>query len=388
MLSRPTRALFLWLVLWAVPSAVVAQDAEPTTFWKRIKEKGLYERLWEATRIYENEDNRVIQSLGVVGRYHGQSWSVHAAQGKASGWENRRMFIGLESVLFRDFTVQAQVQISEDFTPVYDGLYQAFVKWSPNESASVSAGRLDFLFGGFERTISSNRIATFERGLLTEQLAPGEVVGAASMVKVAGFTFRAGAFSGSIDREFTSFDAGIGAAAGVEHPLPLFFTSGNLHLNYVFNDGHTANNALSPYDHILAVWHEGRSGRFRMGLDLLAGHGIADTASVLGVTVLPTLEIGKHLLRKADALQAVLRLQYAASDGDGGLYLQSRYQQEVVPAGVGDRYQAVYAGLNYFIFEDRFKLMSGAEYSRMHSRALGHARFDGWTYLGGIRVFF
>ena len=113
--------------------------------WKRIQEKGLYERLWEATRLYENEDNPVIQAFSIIGRYHGQYWSVDADQGSADGWENRRFYAGAEAVLFHNFTVQAQIKISEDFDPFYDGLYQAFVKWSPGEAFSLAAGRMDFL---------------------------------------------------------------------------------------------------------------------------------------------------------------------------------------------------------------------------------------------------
>jgi len=54
-----------------VAFTAVALDVEPTVFWKRIEEKGIYERLWEASRLYENEDNAVIQALSLVGRYQG-----------------------------------------------------------------------------------------------------------------------------------------------------------------------------------------------------------------------------------------------------------------------------------------------------------------------------
>jgi len=116
-----------WL-LFVVAFHAAAQDVEPTTFWKRIQDKGLYERLWEATRLYENEDNPVIQAFSIIGRYNGQYWSVNADQGNADGWENRRIYLGAEAVLYHKFTVQAQIKISEDFDPFYDGLFQAFVK--------------------------------------------------------------------------------------------------------------------------------------------------------------------------------------------------------------------------------------------------------------------
>jgi phosphate-selective porin OprO/OprP len=377
----------VWLLL-VVAFQAAAQDVEPVTFWKRSQEKGLYERLWEVTRLYENETNPVIQAFSIIGRYNGQYWAVNADQGNADGWENRRIYLGAEAILFRDFTLQAQVKLSEDLDPIYDGLYQAFVKWSPDEAFSLSAGRVDFSFAGLERTLSSTKIATFERGLLVNQLLPAEVVGTVAQGKVGDFFYRAGAFSGSIDQEFTDFAGGFGAVAGVGYELPLFCAEGRLHLDYLYNNGNPANNAFRPYDHVVSLWHQGQSGPFGLGVDVTAGHGIEGRTSVLGVTVLPTYVFWKDLVRKGDALQAVLRYQYAVSDGDNGLQLQSRYEQEVVPGGVGNAYHAVYAGINYLIYRDRFKLMNGVEYSVMKDSALGHDSFNGWTFFSGVRVYF
>jgi len=382
------RVLALWVMLSVVPFPVVGQDIERTTFWKRIREKSLYERIWEAARLYENEDNPVIQALSIVGRYQGQYWNVNAKQGNAEGWENRRFYVGAETVLFHDFTVQAQMKFSEDFDPIYDGLFQAFVKWSRGEAFSLSAGRVDFSYAGLERSISSTRIVTFERGQLSNQLWPGEVVGAVAQGRSGDFFYRGGVFSGSIDQEFTTFAGGVGAVAGVGYELPLFYTNGSLHLGYLYNDGNPANNAFKPYDHILSLWHQGQTGRFGVGVDLTAGHGIEGRKPVLGVTLLPTCVLWKDLLRKGDALQVALRYQYAVSDGQNGLQLQQRYEQEVVPGGTGNAYQAVYAGINYLIYGNRLKLMIGAEYSVMKDSAEDGESYRGWTYLAGVRVYF
>jgi phosphate-selective porin OprO/OprP len=145
---------------------------------------------------------------------------------------------------------------------------------------------------------------------------------------------------------------------------------------------------LQPYDHILSLWHQGQAGPFGLGVELVGGHGIEGHKSVLGVTVLPTYALGKNLLRKGDALEAALRYQYAISDGDNGLKLQKRYEQEVVPRGLGNAYHAVYLGLNYLIFGDRLKLMNGLEYSLMKNSALGHDSFNGWTFMTGVRLYF
>lgn len=65
------------LLLFVISLPAVAQEIEPT-------------------RLHENEDNAVIQALSVAGRYKGQYWSVNADQGSRAGWENRRMFLGVE----------------------------------------------------------------------------------------------------------------------------------------------------------------------------------------------------------------------------------------------------------------------------------------------------
>jgi hypothetical protein len=159
----------LWIlsfvvVLLAPPAR--AQDREPTTFWHHIKERGIYERIWEKLTLYENEENAALQAFSIVGRYHGQYWAVTAGNESPDGWENRRIYVGAEAQLYRQLVVHGQIAISQDFSPFYDGLYQAFLEWSPRETFSLSVGRLDFLFAGLERSISSNRIVTFERGQL------------------------------------------------------------------------------------------------------------------------------------------------------------------------------------------------------------------------------
>lgn len=388
MRPRIGRHISAGLLLSVIVLPAVAQDLEPTTFWKRIEDKGIYERIWEATRLYENEDNPVLEALSIIGRYQGQYWSVNADQGNAAGWENRRFFAGAEAVLFHDFTVQVQMKFSENFDPIYDGLFQAFVKWSPVEAFSLSAGRLDFNFAGLERTVSSTKIVTFERGQLSNQLWPGEVVGVVAQGQSGAFFYRAGVFSGSVGEEFTTFAGGFGAVAGVGYALPLFYQEGSLHLDYLYNNGNPSNNAFEPYNHVLSLWHQGQSGPFGLGVDLTAGNGIEGNKSVLGVTVLPTYVFWKDIVRKDDALEAVLRYQYAVSDGDNGLQLQQRYEQEVLPGGLGHAYHAIYAGINYLIFGDRFKLMTGAEYSVMKNSAVNGDTYNGWTYLAGVRLYF
>ena len=252
----------------------------------------------------------------------------------------------------------------------------------------MSAGRLDFLFAGLERTISSTRIITFERSLLANQLLPREVVGAVAQGTSGSLTWRAGVLSGSIGTELTDFSGGYGAVAGLGYELPLFFHEGSIHLDYLYNNGNPGNNALEPYDHILSLWHQGKTGPFSMGVEFISAHGIEDNNMLFGLTLMPAYMLGKNVILKGDALEAVLRYQYSTCNGANGLQLQQRYEQKLVSGGQGDNYNAVYGGLNWLLYENRLKLMTGVEYSVMTDNAEDGGNFKGLTYLTGIRLYY
>jgi hypothetical protein len=379
-------------ILWAAAvlcaaagnvSAQVAANAAATT-----PEKDIREKIWDLPKLYESDDNEILQSFSIIGRYHGQYWAVDANQGNADGWENRRFYLGAEAELFHHFKAQFQVKANEDFDPFYEGIYQAFVKWTPNDSFSLSAGRLDYLYSGLERSVSSTRIITFERGLLVNQLMPQEVVGILADAKQGKFSYRAGLFSGSIEDELTHFDGGFGAVLGVGYELPLFYQKGSLHLDYLYNNGNDGNNAFRPYDHVVSLWHQGYSGPFGLGVDLTYGNGLHGRPAVFGLTLLPSYTFAKNVLCKGDAFQLVLRYQFATSDEDNGLLLQSRYEREVSLGRNADQYNAFYAGINYLLYGDRFKLMTGVEYATAHDAANDGGEYDGWTYFAGVRLFF
>jgi hypothetical protein len=73
-----------------------------------------------------------------------------------------------------------------------------------------------------------------------------------------------------------------------------------------------------------------------------------------------------------DRLQLVCRYEYAHSEEDQGLQLTSRYIRARhddplvnVNNGRGDRYNAWYLGLNYYLCGDNAKIMGGILYEDM-----------------------
>jgi phosphate-selective porin OprO/OprP len=108
---------------------------------------------------------------------------------------------------------------------------------------------------------------------------------------------------------------------------------------------------------------------------------------VFGLTIEPTWMLLNHVFAKNDPLQIAVRYQYASSSEDNGLTLQRRYEQKVT-LGEGDHYQALYAGLNYYLYGQKLKLMMGGEYAQMKDDADDGGEYSGWTWFGAIRLYF
>jgi phosphate-selective porin OprO/OprP len=348
----------------------------------------IYDRIWAAPVLYENPDHTGIQSFSLIGRYHGQYWSVDADQGDAADWENRRKIVGFSSKWFSNFTLQAQMYLQTDGGSLYGGLYEGFIKWSaPNADFAVSFGRHDYLFTGFERSTSSKKIHSIERGLLVNQIMPAEVVGALVQGKQGRFSYHAGWFSRSIKEEFDDFNSGSATVIGAAYDLALLYEKGSLHLDYLHNPGQSNGDAFRPYRHIVSLWHRGERGRLEMGVDLTVAQPKETGGHILGLTIEPTWLLVNELFGNNDPLRLVMRYQYANSSRDNGLLLQRRYEQKVTQ-GEGDDYQALYTGLNYFLYGHKLKLMAGGEYARMKDDADDGGKYRGWTWFGAIRLYF
>ncbi|MBW2659336.1 MAG: hypothetical protein JRC87_07065 [Deltaproteobacteria bacterium] len=366
----------------------------------KITEKGkapsLFETIWNSPKLYKNKDNPYIQDFSLIGRYHGQYWVSDSDGNRENDWENRRFYFGFNARLFRQFTVELQMNANENFDPFYKNLYDAFIKWQPPETKfEISVGRLDYVYTGMERSTSSKKIATMERALLVNQIMPGEVVGVYSKGKEGDLSYQAGLFSGSIEDEFTQFDGGFGALIGVAYTAPLFYKSGTLHLDYLYNDGDPANNAFKPYENILTLWHRGQSGPAAMGIDLTFADGTDGISDLFGLTLLPTYDFAHNIFISNDMLQLALRYHFASSSDDHGINLAKRYEQEVA-TGEGDSYNSFYAGLNYYLYGNKMKLMAGLEYWDMDNIGDGSSTdssevktsANGWTFISGIRLYF
>jgi hypothetical protein len=383
-------------------AACCAGSFYPMSLWadqgttQEQQSPAVFDSIWSLSELYKNNENSYIQKFDLVGRYHGQYWIADSEGNYDNDWENRRMYVGFNTRFFHNFTIEVQISITDDFDPFYNALYDAFLQWEDDAGDfAISIGRLDYVYTGLERTGSSKKIKTMERALLVNQVMPGEVVGIYLKDKKGTFSYQAGLFCGSIEDEFTSFEGGFSALLGIGYELPLFYDKGVLHLDYLYNNGHEDNNAFKLYGNIVSLWHEGHRGPLEIGIDLTAAGGVDEQSNVFGLTLLPAYDLFQNLILGGDKLQLALRYHYASSSDDYGLQFNKRYEQPVT-SGKGDSYNSYYVGLNYYLYQQKLKLMSGIEYFNMGGVADddevntldGDRSVDGWNFISGVRLYF
>ena len=376
-----------YMVCFLYPTSLLAESET-----QQEQSPALFDSIWNASTLYNDKNNPYVQSFSLVGRYHGQYWVADAGENKDEDWENRRMYLGFNGKLFQQFTLEVQVSLNDDFNPAYKGLYDAFIKWETLEKDfSISGGRLDYVYTGLERSTSSKKIKTMERALLVNLVMPGEVIGLYAKGKKGDLSYQAGIFSGSIKDEFTDFEGGFGTLLGLSYKAPLFYDKGTLHLDYLYNDGDPDNNAFKDYEHILSIWHQGKIGPLEIDTDFTTASGIEDQSDIFGFTVLPSYDFAQNLLIPGDKLQLALRYHYASSSDDFGLKFNKRYEQKVV-SGEGGSYNSYYIGLNYYIYQQKLKIMTGFEYFDMSDVVMDETTntedVTGWNFISGVRLYF
>jgi phosphate-selective porin OprO and OprP len=362
-----------------------SSGGEPPTAEKKAvpdkAEKGFADELWALPVLYKNEANPIVQEFHITGRYQGQWHETSAESGKDGGWEHRRTRLGADVTFLHDFTLEGELNIA--WGPDAEGRFfedvdTVFVKYAPNDRFYAIAGKQKVKITQ-EFATSNTKILTFERSLLVNQIVPDKVGGLVIGGKFGKAFIEGGIYSGDLTENWHVPEFGGGYGLSVRagyHPTE----DSEVRLDYFHQDGDADNDGFGGYDNILSLNTTNKWGRWGLNGDIMYASGFEGTPDVYGITVIPWFDISKKV-------RAVLRYQYASSEDPDGLSLQRRYERPAVDDGGSTRgrdYHSLYAGLNYYIYGDKLKLMTGVEYSQMG----GDADYDGWTFFSGIRLYF
>lgn len=359
-------------------------------------EPNAFEKFWEHTHLYKDDLNPILQEFKLRGRYQGQYWDVDNATGDQSNWEDRRSRFGFDAKLFeKKIEIRADFQSNDQFTDFYDGLVDAYLRWKPNASISITAGKTKPLIGHADWLESTNSQATFERSQIFNQLGVNRATGLTAEGTRDLLSWRAGIYSndtpsttagtGSFgEGEFGDFNGGVSTSIGAGYDFKhlLNLEKADFRIDWLHSEREPGDSVLGKYDDIASATFSIKEGYAALVIEgFAASGGSLKQSDSVGFYIQPTYDI---LPKK---VQLVGRYSYATSESPQGISGQSRYERKVADAqGLGDTYHSIYGGAQYFIHGDKLKLMAGGEWSRLQN---GDAdSYNGFTWLSGIRLSF
>lgn len=351
-------------------------------------ETAAFDELWKAFTLHKDDSNPILQEFKLRGRYHGQYRWLDSDQGNADAWEDRRARFGFDAKLFdKKIEVRADFQSNDGFEDAYAGLVDAYIKWKPTDSLSVTLGRTKPQIGYYDFLQSTNAQPTFERSQIFNQLRVDRATGLVVEGKSGAFTWQTGIYSNDTDLEFGAFGGGYSFGAGIGYDAKecLGWDRADLRIDWLHSSHDADDHLFTRYDDIVSATFWGQQGPWGIVFEgFHASGGGGNDGDVFGFFIQPTYDL---IPRR---LQLVARYSFATGQGRDSVIRQTRYESEasgLTGGGRGNEYHAVYLGAQYFIHGDKLKLMAGAEYADLNGGGNG-GDYEGLTWLTGIRFSF
>ncbi len=363
------------LALAACPAA--AQTSAPAAPPSRPSD------LWDLPTLYQNKANPLVQEIKIRGRYQGQQYWLDSNQGQASDWENRRSRLGLDATfLDRHLELRLDAEHNPEFASAYGSLADAYLKWKPTDSFSLTFGKQKPQIGYYDWLQSTNAQPTFERSQIFGQLKVSRATAAVAQGKAASFTWQAGAYSTEMDREFGSLHGGLAWGAGLGYDAKKAFDleKADWRIDWLHSDPQPGDALLNRYRDLFSqtLWLQ----QDRWGLVAEAFLALGGAPDAFGLSIQPTYDLIPA------KIQLVARGSLSVGNGPSSLTLTKRYEAAAphLADSRGSRYHSVYLGLQYFLHGDNLKVLGGAEWAELQGGT--HRDFSSLTLLTGLRFSF
>ena len=368
----------------------------------KLAEGSLYDQLWSVPMLYKNESDPLLQELALQGHLQtqyasGSNATGHFSTGDFSNsctWDDvevRRFRLGLRARVLRDWKFHTLFDIYADLEPrIYKGIAEAYISYAPNDAFNVSLGKAELKFTR-EQEYSSRDHLTFERSQMVNQFYGGELTGAWVSGKGigGGWLYELGAYGNDRRDEFSDLNGGtiVLTKLGYNYTKASGCDFAQAAIHYLHNTDpsyvESGCSLASPsYSDCIAISNDLTAGRFSLVTEAFWGDGAMNRPDVYGITAMPAYML-------AEKLQLITTFQLAGSHDANGVYLPARYEALAPGSGdkKGDAYFAGYAGLNYYFYGHKLKVMSGVKYTCLDGGS-GGGDYHGWTWLAGARTAF
>lgn len=347
----------------------------------------LLDRITMLPSLYSDPDNRLIQEIRLLGRYHWEYGNVSSAQGNYDGAESRRARAGLMIDFLDQFRFRAQVKGTGEQDLFGDNSVEdMWVAWRSDTSDqfTLKLGQFKPLWS-YEWGLSSNTMPIIERSQFVQQFAPDRSVGLSASLERGNWSYGLAGFSGNLD-DGASADNGAFGVLNIGYDLSDSADGWDVlrwRFDYLYNNDSIQVSSAQSYRNALSMSLGGRDGRLHGAVNAMYVDAMNGEGNALGLSLIPGYEV------IPDKLELVGRYHYSNSESGNSLLVQSRYESEVpeIGDGRGGNYHSAYIGLNW-ILHKHVRFMNGVEYSTMRDGGADGGDFDGWTFFSGLRLWF
>jgi hypothetical protein len=110
--SKCSLHLLKALMLAAVLTGGGSEGATAEVGGENGTTSSIFDKMWAVPVLYSDESNPLVQKVALIGRYHGQYYSVDADEfGSGRDWDNRRTRLGIKADLFRIVSFEVQMNM-------------------------------------------------------------------------------------------------------------------------------------------------------------------------------------------------------------------------------------------------------------------------------------
>ena len=393
---RLTRNALLAACVWGAATASsafaqsVAQPEASGLLLGKFSGDSALDRAWSAATLYKDNSNPILEEFNLTGRAQFDYFNVDSDKGKNDFFEIRRVRMGVDTFWANRFI---EVKATLDTTlhsynapeVFYNRMTDLYVNFHFCDACNLRVGKFEPHFG-YDREFSDNTQVFFERSFFDDQVFNNTgndyATGAAVSGKIGKWGYQAAMFSDNVGQEFGHFNGGQSFLAEISYDFAadLHADKALLALDYMHMNNNSNSNVFNTMENAVATYFDYHRGQFGLVTQLGYGDGIATKGNIYEFMIMPTYLITKQL-------ELVARYQLGLAAKDNGITTLNR-QEKTLGKFTGDTDNAVYVGLNYYVYGQKLKLMAGEQYDSLTGGTGAKAGFQGWTTLLGVRMFF
>ncbi len=351
----------------------------------------VYDKIWDSVKLVNSDEAKVIQSLAFTGRLQGDAVSFHSEDGSYDDFDWRRLRMGFKARLFNNFIVHAEMDgnlnnIGNGWDGFYVRLTDAYASWHPSEAGKVKIGKQSAGFT-LDGATSSKKLLVPERSVIAENIwFPVEYfTGIALSGDIKGWSYKAGGYSASGEKEFGHFESGYFTLLSAGHKIG---EKGSLRLDYVYNNPDHSGTLKDP-DYKVGTWDLQHVASLvykqmineKLGIwsDFSGGIGLREHSDLLGIEIMPFYNL-------TDQLQLVFQYAGVSSLDDQSDVWMARYASKNAEKKKVETAHTLLLGFNWYLYGHKLKWQNAIEYNYGKNLAGTGDNYNGYGVTSALRI--